>query len=130
MEGISPEEYVFSPLRAEQLRQKVRRDGRKTPLYPSHLKLQAAKRKLTPKRPKRDGYDPASFRRAVKRLCAIAQVPDWTPNQLRHNAGTRFRKKYGIEVARILLGHRKLNTTEIYAEQDLNRARKAARAMG
>jgi hypothetical protein len=32
------------------------------------------------------------------------------------NAATRFRKKCGIEIARILLGHRKLNTTEIYAE--------------
>jgi integrase len=130
LEGISLEEYVFSPISAEQLRQKVRRDGRKTPLYPSHLKLQAAKRELAPKRPKRNRYDPASFRRAVKRLCTIAHVPAWTPNQLRHNAGTRFRKKYGIEVARILLGHRKLNTTEVYAELDLKKARSAARRLG
>ena len=116
LEGIAPEEYVFSPIRAEQLRQKARREARKTPLYPSHFKRLEAKRKLSPKRPKRDHYDPISFRRAIKRLCRSGKVPSWTPNRLRHNAATRFRKKYGIEIARILLGHRKLNTTEIYAE--------------
>ena len=48
LEGISPEEHVFSPIRAEQLRQRARREARKTPLYPSHLKRLQVKRKLTP----------------------------------------------------------------------------------
>ncbi|MGH7169636.1 MAG: tyrosine-type recombinase/integrase [Gemmataceae bacterium] len=130
LEEIAPEEYVFNPIRAEQLRQKARREARKTPLYPSHLKRLEAKRKLSPKRPKRDHYDPISFRRAVKRLCKSAKVPSWTPNRLRHNAATRFRKKYGIEIARILLGHRKLNTTEIYAEPNAQKAMRAALDLG
>ena len=88
------------------------------------------KRKLSPKRPKRDHYDPISLRRAVKRLCNAAKVPSWTPNRLRHNAATRFRAKYGIEVARILLGHRKVHTTEIYAEPDARKAMRAALDMG
>jgi site-specific recombinase XerD len=50
----------------------------------------------------------------------------WTPNQLRHVAATLIRKEYGIEVASIILGHSSLNTTEVYAEADLE---KAARAM-
>jgi len=66
----------------------------------------------------------------VKRLCKAAGVPFWTPNRLRHNAATRFRKKCGLETARIILGHRKMNTTEIYAEADQQKARRAARDLG
>ncbi len=130
LEGLTPEEFVFSPARAERLRQSARRDARKTPLYPSHLRRLEAKRKKAPKRPKRDHYEPASFRRAVKRLCKTAKVAAWTPNRLRHNAATRFRKKFGIEIARILLGHRKLNTTEIYAEPNARKAMRAAMDLG
>lgn len=130
LEGVGPAEYVFSPALAERLRQEARRDARKTPLYPSHIKRLETKRKLAPKRPKRDHYDPISLRRAVKRLCNAAKVPSWTPNRLRHNAATRFRAKYGIEVARILLGHRKVHTTEIYAEPDARKAMRAAFDMG
>ncbi len=130
LEGVPPDRWVFSPARAELLRQKARRDARKTPLYPSHLKHLEAKRTVAPKRPKRDQYDPASLRRAVKRLCVMVKVPAWTPNRLRHNAATRFRRKYGIETARILLGHRKLDTTAIYAEPNTRKAKRAALDLG
>ncbi|MHB1422839.1 MAG: tyrosine-type recombinase/integrase [Gemmataceae bacterium] len=130
LEGIAPDEFVFSPARAERLRQNARRDARKTPLYPSHLRRLEAKRREAPKRPKRDHYDPTSIRRAVKRLCEAVGVPTWTPNRLRHNAATRFRKMFGIEVARLLLGHRKLTTTEIYAEPNARKARRAALDLG
>lgn len=97
---------------------------------PAHLRWLETKRQIAPKRPKRDHYDPASFRRAVKRLCTTTNVPNWTPNRLRHNAATRFRKEFGIEVARVLLGHRRLNTTEVYAERDVGKAMRAARDLG
>jgi len=42
----------------------------------------------------------------------------WHPHQLRHNAATNLRKEYGIELARIVLGHSNAFTTEIYAEAD------------
>ena len=130
LEEIGPEEYVFSPARAERLRQETRRDARKTPLYPSHLDRLEARAEVRRKHPKRDHYNPTSLRRAVKRLCNAAKVPGWTPNRLRHNAATRFRTKYGIEIARILLGHRKINTTEIYAEPNARKARQAALDLG
>ncbi len=47
----------------------------------------------------------------------------WHPHQLRHNAATVLRKQYGIEVAKIILGHATLNATQVYAERDLERAR-------
>jgi integrase len=130
LEGIQVNEFVFSPVRAEALRQRARRAARKTPLYPSHLKRLETKRKSAPKRPKRDHYDPISFRRAVKRLCQTVKVPKWTPNRLRHNAATRFRKKFGVEVARILLRHRKLTTTLLYAEPCARKAMRAALDLG
>jgi integrase len=54
----------------------------------------------------------------------------WSPNQLRHTAATRIRATYGLEVARIILGHTSAVTTEIYAEQDKSPARQAARESG
>lgn len=54
----------------------------------------------------------------------------WSPNQLRHTAATRIREAYGIEIARIILGHTNSFTTEIYAEQDRAKALLAVREMG
>jgi integrase len=46
----------------------------------------------------------------------------WHPHQLRHNAATNLRKQFGVELARIILGHRTAFTTEIYAEADREHA--------
>lgn len=46
----------------------------------------------------------------------------WHPNQLRHNAGTYLRKEFGIEAARVVLGHKSAGVTEIYAELDRAKA--------
>lgn len=51
----------------------------------------------------------------------------WHPHQLRHNAATFLRREYGIEAARVVLGHASAAVTELYAE--LDRA-KAAKIMG
>jgi len=42
----------------------------------------------------------------------------WHPHQLHHNAATELRKEFGIEAARIILGHHSTAVTEIYAEKD------------
>jgi site-specific recombinase XerD len=54
----------------------------------------------------------------------------WHPHQLRHNAGTVLRKEYGIEVAKIILGHATLTATQVYAERDLERAREIVGKIG
>jgi len=46
----------------------------------------------------------------------------WHPNQLRHNAATYLRKEFGIEAARVVLGHSSAAVTEIYAELDRMKA--------
>jgi integrase len=81
-------------------------------------------------RPPRDHYDDDTYCQAVERACKRAGVPKWTPGQLRHNAGTRIRRKYGLEAARLILGHRSAATTEIYAEKDMAGAIQLVKEMG
>ena len=75
-------------------------------------------------------YDAASYRQAIKRACKVAKVLPWAPNRLRHTAATRIRKRYGIELARIILGHSMAFTTEIYAEADRVKAEEVIGEIG
>ncbi len=104
--------YLFSPARAEEERNANRR---KTDRW-------EARRAKSRRRPWRECYDVASYRRAIARACEKASVPLWKPHQLRHTAATRLRKQFGIEAARVILGHRSSAVTEIYAEVDRSRA--------
>lgn len=54
----------------------------------------------------------------------------WHPHQLRHNAATALRKKFGIEGARVVLGHQSAGVTEIYAELDRGKAANIMREVG
>ena len=79
----------------------------------------AAKR--NPKRVPRDCYNEHAYGLAIMRACRKAEVEHWSPNQLRHSAGTSLRSESGVEVVRTILGHASMNTTEIYAERDLEK---------
>ena len=46
----------------------------------------------------------------------------WAPNRLRHSAGTAIRTKFGIEASQVVLGHSKIETTQVYAERDIAKA--------
>ena len=73
----------------------------------------------------------ASYRRAIHRACESVNVPSWKPNQLRHNAATRIRREYGIEMAQTVLGHRLgSSVTEVYAEANVKRAREVIARVG
>src|SRR5262249_23949594 len=99
------------------------------------------------KRAPRDRYSIYTYQRAIARGCekattanikrfmadnglpkapeeipAACIVPHWHPHQLRHNKATELRKQYGIEAARLILGHGNLQVTEIYAEADRMKA--------
>jgi integrase len=77
-----------------------------------------------------DRYDVAAYRRAIQRACGRAGVPEWHPNQLRHNAATALRREHGLDVARVVLGHAKSATTEAYAEIDQAKARDVMKLFG
>jgi integrase len=42
----------------------------------------------------------------------------WHPNQLRHNRATELRS-HGLDVTKTILGHSKIETTQVYAEKDM-----------
>jgi len=54
----------------------------------------------------------------------------WSPNQLRHAAGTDVRRHFGLEAAQVYLGHSKADVTQVYAERDLQLGIKVAAEVG
>jgi integrase len=119
---------LFSPKEAEAERSASRRAARKTKVQPS----QQARGKGRKAKPFRDAYSVDSYRQAIghgvraankarARRCE-APIPSWHPHQLRHNAATRLRKQFNLEIARAVLGHSSSAVTEIYAEMDMTKA--------
>lgn len=119
--------YLFSPADAIAARDARRAAMCKTKRTPSEL---TRTRKAKPKRRPRDRYDRNSYRQAIQRACRKAAVPDWSPLQLRHTSATAIRARYGVEAAKVILGHTKVETTQIYAERDLNTAEKIMAEIG
>ncbi len=122
-----PGEYLFSPAAAELERHKARRADRQSPMTPSQLT-----RTAKPDRRRKPGkcYTVTSYCRAIHKACEAAEIPVWTPNQLRHNAATALRRKYDIETVRTILGHATGFTTEVYAELDFDKARSVIGRVG
>lgn len=131
--------FLFSPADAVQHVRLYRQAHRKTPL--SCGNRAGTNRKRKPRKQAGPRYDPRSYHQAISyaiertnkaRLAEaekegiprdeVALVPHWHPHQLRHNAATHLRREFGIEVARIILGHRSAAITEVYAEVDHARA--------
>jgi integrase len=111
--------YLFSPREAVAERHAEQRRNRQTPLRPYELR---AKPKANPKSVLHDSYSTTAVRMAVRNACLKTGTPEWHPNRLRHNAATRLRREHGVDMARIILGHSDLKTTEIYAEADREKA--------
>jgi integrase len=63
-----------------------------------------------------------AYCQAIQRACVLAEVDPWHPHQLRHTAATELRRRFGVEAARVILGHSSLDTTGIYAEADTEKA--------
>lgn len=117
---------LFSPADAVAERKEMMRASRKTAVQPS----QVDRSKSKPKRQAGKQYPVDSYRRAIAHACIVAGVPKWHPHQLRHSAATWLRKEFGIDVARVVLGHSSTAVTEIYAEMDLTKAAEAMERVG
>jgi integrase len=149
--------FCFSPAESERFRRDAMRSRRKTPVYPCEANRQP---KARPKRTAGTRYRTTSYRRAVERACEEAfgmpaelriipskAAPEeklrirelasqwraahcWNPHQLRHSVGTLVRSRYTLEGAQVYLGHSSADVTQIYAERDLELARRIAREIG
>ncbi|MBE7560573.1 site-specific integrase [bacterium] len=131
------EAFLFSPREAE---------AERHTLSPTHRRADQKPNVNETGRRVRDRYDARSFYRAIPRACDAAFPPPehldeeglaawraahrWFPYQLRHNAATLLATEYGIEAAQTILGHKKLDATQIYAERDREKAKKIIAKVG
>jgi integrase len=108
--------YLFCPKDATRERNEKVRARRKTPLWPSHQRQH--QRKRSPRRAPGERYTVRAYARAIARACRKAKVPEWGPNRLRHSRATELRQ-FGLDMVKTILGHTKVETTQLYAEKDL-----------
>jgi integrase len=135
--------HLFQPREVMREHRRRQRAARKTTVQPSQLDRSVR----NPERQPGERYDHRSYAHAIKRACRremitrtrgeglkvrerVAQLRHWHPHQLRHNGATAIAEEFGIEVARVVLRHRHIRTTTLYAEPSLRAAAAAILRMG
>jgi integrase len=128
--------YLFQPREAEAERHAGQRESRKTRVQPS----QQNRRRRRPRKAPGERYSTGTYRQTIGYGIAKANreaervggdpIPYWSPHQLRHNAATRLRREFGLDVARAVLGHSTPVVTEVYAELDGAKAAEAMERVG
>jgi integrase len=136
--------YCFSPVEAEAKHREARHAARRT--------LMSCGNRPGSRKPRGNPglrYRVRSYRQAICRAVARANrerleqakrdgkpenevdlLPTWSPNRLRHSAATEIRRRYGLEASQVVLGHAKADVTQVYAERDLQLARRVIREVG
>ena len=139
--------YCFSPAESVKQHLEARHAARKTPL--SCGNKPGSSRRSQPKCQPKERYTKDAYNLAIRRACEAAfgmpkelrriskKLADnerkrlqklaaewrakhcWSPNQLRHAAGTTVRRLYGLEAAQVVLGHAKADVTQVYAARDM-----------
>jgi len=135
--------YCFSPAEAMAEFQQKRAENRTTPIHQGNKPGTNVKPKRTKKF--KAHYTVTAYGHAITKAVKKAFRPEgmsdeefatwkpdqhWHPHQLRHNAATFLRREFGLETARIILGHRSAAITEVYAEQDQEKALEAIGRVG
>jgi integrase len=77
----------------------------------------------------REKYDHNTLCRACKRACERAKVKEFVPYDLRRTVATGTRALLGKEAAKVLLGHAKTDTTDIYLLEEVQEAIKIAKLL-
>ena len=77
----------------------------------------------------REKYDHNTLCRACKRACEHAGVKEFVPYDLRRTVATGTRALLGKEAAKVLLGHTKTDTTDIYLLEEVQEVIKVAKML-
>jgi integrase len=117
-----PDGFLFGPRQNREARLKDRPAPR--PPTPSERHRRKKRRTF------QDHYSRNSYLLAIRRACKRAGIEPWSPNRLRHLAATRIRARYGIEMTRTILGHADPAISLVYAERDLDTARRIMGEVG
>jgi integrase len=120
--------FCFSPTESVEQRLQARASKRTTAMSCGNRR--GSNRKQDPKWKPGASFSTGSYGRAIAYACKKAELPLWSPNQLRHAVATRLRDTEGIESASLILGHKHLPTTEIYAEASTKKALEIAQKHG
>lgn len=116
--------FCFSPAESVEQRLQARSSKRITAMSCGNCR--GSNRKQAPKRKPGASFTTGSYGRAIAYACTKANLPVWSPNQLRHAVATKLRDAENIESASLILGHKHLPTTEIYAEASTKKALEVA----
>lgn len=113
--GRAPTEYVFTPQKSVPPRQAKT----EAPLEPTKPSPRVGRR-----------FKSAAILRAIARATKRANLPHWTPYQLRYTRLREIRKQEGREAARAVAGHATATMLDHYAPANWGRAAKAAMRSG
>ena len=119
-------DFLFSPIRSEKHRLESLRAKRKSKVQPSQI----SRKKPNPKRTLREHYDRSGYQHRIAIICKKHEIPHWHPNQLRHLVAETAQAQNGsIEHVCALLGD-DVESVKIYAQRNLDLAKKLARENG
>lgn len=107
-------EVLFSPRRQREELFTVMRAKRKTKVQPSQISRKKATG--TGKRLPGERFNANAIGHAVGKACQKAEVPLWSPYQLRHLKGAELREKFSLEHVRAALGHSHAAMSAHYAK--------------
>jgi len=65
-----------------------------------------------------------------KALRAWQKAHRFHPHQLRHTAATRIRRQFTLDAAQVILGHKQVSATQVYAEKNVEAARRVMAEVG
>jgi len=120
-------EYIFRPAEAIKEMYEQRAARRRTPLAWGNRP--GINRKEHPMIRPGERYDANALRTACKRGCVRAGVEPFKPYDLRRSVATGTRSVLGKEAAKVLLGHAKTDTTDIYLLEEVQEAVKVAKLL-
>jgi len=127
IKDFDSKEYIFSPRKSMQAFLERKSANRKTPL--SCGNRAGTNRKEHPMIKPRERYDHNTLCHACKRGCVRAGVEEFVPYDLRRTVATGTRSILCKEAAKVLLGHTKTDTTDIYLLEEVQEAMKAAKLL-
>ena len=121
---FNSKEYIFSPKEAMQEHIENKSIKRKTPL--KYGNSPGTNRKTNPMVNPGQKYTHNSLRNACKRGCVRAGVEVFVPYDLRRTIATGARSILGKEAAKVLLGHTRTDTTDLYLLEEVQETMKIA----
>lgn len=124
VKDFASNEPVFRPTDAIEELLGRRFAERQTPMYQGNRV--GTNRRVHPMIKPRARYDAESLATAIKRACDRAEVPRFTPYDLRRTAATRTKARLDTEAAKLLLGHVSTDTTDLYLLNEVNEVIKVA----